>query len=540
MNPPRLDRPIPPWLLLLMALVLWGGEYIRRDLWEPDEARFALVAREAREAGHRFILYRQGEPYTHKPPLFFWLVNSAINLGMPERIASRSPSFLGALMALWAMTRLAARWHGPATSWWVALLMPTSYLFWNKGGFGQIDMLLCGLELMGLYFLFTAPHPCPLPEGEGDQQVPWRHIAAYMCFGLAILAKGPVGLLVPLAVFAAASWAAGERAQLRGWHWLWGPLVSLLFPAAWLAGAWWSGATGEFFNELLFKQNIGRAAGMYDHLQPWYYFLLYFPLDFLPWTALLPVAWRALGRDAHTRRERARLLAWIVAVIVLFSLSRSKRNLYILLAYPAAALLVAASIRAWAAAPTAWLTGTRVALLCFAGVLAAGLLAAPFIPAAHLPLWAACPPAAALIAGAWWVLIGDRHLTARALAGLAIAVFAVFTWIGAWIAPEFNDEKTPVEVVPVAQRILQPGEFIIFYRLQGEIISLHAKRPGRMADNEQELRALIAKQPRHLIVTAASRLADVQAIVGADATVGRFHYGSKQQAWVALEPPAGG
>ncbi len=537
MSPPRFDRPIPGWILPLLALLVWGGEYVRRDLWAPDEARYALVAREAREGGHALVLHRHGEPYAHKPPLFFWLLNAAVASGAPERIAARVPSFLGALMALWAITRLAARWHGPEASWWVALLLPSSFLFWNKGGFGQIDMLLCGLELMGLYFLFTARSARPAGSVPGGIAGTGPFIAAYACFGLALLAKGPVGLVTPLAVYAASSWAAGERARLRARHWLWGPPLALLFPGAWLLAAWWSGAPSEYLGELLFKQNVGRAAGAFDHLQPWHYFLLYFPLDFLPWTVLLPVAWRALGRDAETRRGRARLLAWIVCVIALFSLSRSKRNLYILPAHPAAALLVAASIPAWAAVPAPWLSAARVAMGLLSGVLAAGLLAVPFIPEVGPPFWTTALPAAALLAGAWWTIRARPSFPPRALAGLALAMLAAFASIGALVAPAFNDAKTPDEIVPVADDILEAGEHIVFYRMQGEIISLYARRPGRMADNGVELRELLDAQPRNLVVADPARLPEIEAAIGPDHASGRFSYGGKERVWIAVHRP---
>ena len=33
------------WHLVLLGALLWGGEYLRRDLWESDEARYACMSR---------------------------------------------------------------------------------------------------------------------------------------------------------------------------------------------------------------------------------------------------------------------------------------------------------------------------------------------------------------------------------------------------------------------------------------------------------------------------------------------------------------
>ncbi|HMP75249.1 MAG TPA: glycosyltransferase family 39 protein [Kiritimatiellia bacterium] len=539
------NRVIPFRVLVLLALFLWGGEYVLRDPWEPDEARFTLVAREMREGNHWLVPHRQGEFYTHKPPLMFWLINAGVAAGLPENAATRLPSFLGALMALWSITRLAARWHSPRTSWWVALLLPSSFLFWNKGGFGQIDMLLCGLEMMGLWFLFTTPSPqpspamrergpdrLPLPLGEGRGEGLCRLVAAYLFLGLAVLAKGPVGLVIPLAVFAAASWAAGEGGRLRGWHWVWGPLLALSLPGLWLLAAWWSGAPDGFFHELLFSQNVGRVTGEFGgHEKPWYYFLLYFPVDFMPWTLALPLAVAGLMRRDEDLRALRRLVAWIVVVILLFSLSASKRNLYILLVYPAAALLVAASVERWADVGLVWIRNTRRALLALAGLVVAGLVAAAFVPRADLPWWSVAPSVLALLVG---VALAMRWPAGKPawLAALAASVLVCFSGIGSLVYHQFNDEKTPVEFVAVAQRVLPPGHYIVLFKQQGEIISLFTRRPGRMADDEDELRALLAAQPSNLIVAQASRLGEIRGLIGDHHPHGAFSSGSKKQIWV--------
>lgn len=524
MNSTPLDKPIPLHLLFLLALFLWGGEYVRRDLWSPDEARYAAISREMRRDSHWLVPYRQGEFYTHKPPLMFWLTNAGVAAGVPERVAARLPSFLGALMALWAITRLAARWFDARTSWWVALLLPTTFLFWNKGGFGQIDALLCGLEMIGLFLLFTSE------PGKTARRFP-----AYLFFGLAVLAKGPVGLLVPMAAYAAASFAAGDGSRTRGWHWLWGPLVALSIPGLWLLAAWHSGAPDGFFDELIFKQNVGRVTGEFGgHPQPWYYYLLYFPGDFLPWTLLLPLSIGALMRRDQDLKELRRLLGWIAAVILFFSLSASKRNLYILPAYPAAALLVAAAVSRWESVRPTLLRRSRAAVLALIGLMAAGMLAAAFTPKIHIEWWDVLPGAAGALLGVIYAIRAARKAPAspRWLAGAATGVLLAYAGVGAFIYPQINTAKTPQQIIPIAQQLLEPDQYLICYKQQGEIISLYAQRPGRMAYNEEELRALLAAQPTNLIVTSDSHVNELLDLLGTNTPVTRFSYGGKKQAWL--------
>jgi len=44
-----------------------------RDLWAPDEPRYAQVAREIFEGGDFLVMHLCGELYPDKPPLLFWL-----------------------------------------------------------------------------------------------------------------------------------------------------------------------------------------------------------------------------------------------------------------------------------------------------------------------------------------------------------------------------------------------------------------------------------------------------------------------------------
>ena len=63
------------FLLLAMGALLFLFRIGERDLWDPDETRDALVAREMRESGDWILPHFNGGIYAEKPPPFFWLVN---------------------------------------------------------------------------------------------------------------------------------------------------------------------------------------------------------------------------------------------------------------------------------------------------------------------------------------------------------------------------------------------------------------------------------------------------------------------------------
>ncbi|MDA3833386.1 MAG: glycosyltransferase family 39 protein, partial [Spirochaetales bacterium] len=161
MNFLSVNKPVPFLFILVFAGILWGGQYMMRDLWEPDEARYTYVAREMDQSGSWLVPMRNGETYAHKPPLMFWLIKAGTVFtdGEYNGVSGRFPTFMGILLSLWMISRLALMWFDPQTAWRTVFILSTSILFWLKAGMGQIDMLLLGLEMSALYFLFTHEKP---------------------------------------------------------------------------------------------------------------------------------------------------------------------------------------------------------------------------------------------------------------------------------------------------------------------------------------------------------------------------------------------
>ena len=89
-------------------------------------------------------------------------------------------------------------------------MLATTYLFWDKARWRQIDSLLCLLIWVALsaFEAFRAGDP----DGRRAGLLFWLAAA------LAVLAKGPVGLLLPLGIAlvvlaSTATWAAGAASR---------------------------------------------------------------------------------------------------------------------------------------------------------------------------------------------------------------------------------------------------------------------------------------------------------------------------------------
>lgn len=471
-------------LLFLLGLLLWGGEYARRDLWSPDEARFAFVSREMQRNGHWAVPHKHEALYAHKPPLLFWLQQGFAQFagGDINRVTARLPSFLGALLTLWITGLFAARWLGPAARWKSMLILATTLVFWREGGMGRMDALLCGLELSALYLLL-ANH---------EQPALWRPLTAYVCLGLAILTKGPVGLLVPLAAYVAIVWADRGPRALAQPHWAWGPLVALLFPAVWLLAAWTESATPAYFHELLFKQSIDRVTGEggFGKPQPFYYYALQLPVDFMPWTIFVPAAIASFRLDPERKAVRRRLVAWFLAVVVFFSLSSGKRNLYILAAYPALSLLLAASWESFPRLPRGWQRASAVPGFLILLVAGAASLAACFVK--EIPVAAAALAPGCLLAlagaGACWFVMARSGFGLAWFRVFAAAMLLVLAAAGALALPALNPLKTPRAAATDIQREVAPSEKLVVFGEGMEIVPLYCDRASINATDIPDLR----------------------------------------------------
>ena len=468
---------LPALASLLFVLVFWGPQYARRGHWEPDEARFVYVAREM-AAAHSFVVpLRNGEIYAHKPPLMMWLIQAGEAL-FGEPFGSRLPTLIGAFLSVHAM-----------------IVACTSIQFWTVLGRGQIDALLTGLALSSAA-LFISCH---------GKVATVKILPAFLCAGLAILAKGPVGLVLPALIVAAIRIPRrdGRFPELSPAQWCLGFAVALLVPAMWLAAAALAGAPASYFREILFSQNLARAAGGYGHRQPFWYLVAHFPVGFLPWTPLLPVAVPVLWR--RNRMLLGQCALWVLLIVLFFSIPSSKRVVYILAAYPGAALVVAAAADSlWAAwwyrrAVAAIVIGLP-ALLIVSGIflLLFGRETAILPPFARTPyiiggLATSCL-AGAVLSGLCVKLLATDIAERHGVMLPAVSLSAALLCAGAFALPALNPVKEPFDLVPVVERPVPTDGRLLLFRIDGESLALHTRRRGLRVDDDDAMRSAMAAE----------------------------------------------
>lgn len=309
---------IPLWTLAALVAIFATG------LMPLYSTRTLGVAWEMWSQGHFLVPYSNGEPYSHKVPLLFWLIHLGWAIGGVNDIWPRLLEVLTGLAVLLLARRL-ARVLVPddarvaALVPWLLAAFCYAFLFALQI---MYEMLLCACVLGALNALVAH---------DTDRRPAFAWFAVAVAAGL--MTKGPVMLLHVAFPFLLGPlwhpWAARER---RRWY-VGGGLALVAGCAVLLAWALAAAQAGgeAYRNELFFMQTTGRMVDSFDHARPFWWYLSMLPMLALPWV-LWPRAWQAAVQAATAPRTVSwRFLAcWLAPVFVAFSLVSGKQAYYLL------------------------------------------------------------------------------------------------------------------------------------------------------------------------------------------------------------------
>lgn len=428
------------------------------------------------------VPYLNGLPYSDKPPLLLWLIQSGwVFTGVNDVWPRLLEVALGAIQLVLAW-RLARRLFpqdvrvAHATAW-VLLALTYGFLF---GLQVMYEVLLADCVLAALLCLAPAAH------GE-----PPRFGALVIALSLGLLTKGPVVLLhVGVLWLLGPAWSAWARRERRQWYWHGGlsflaacaVLLAWALPAAWIGGA-------AYQRMLLVHQTAGRVVDAFAHARPFWWYLPLLPVLAFPFTLWLR-PWVALLRWRMPLEPGARfLLAWLGPVALGFSIISGKQAYYLLPEFAGMAMLMAvALVRAQASGMAAggWLSPWPLAVLLAAtGVV---LIALEPLLARHVltdPVFSSVAPhgrlfgALSLLLAAVLVMpgIGELHRVAGVGLVAAVAANGLFS-LTLWPAYDFAPVSQLVAAAqrenrPVASLASNDGQYSFLGRLTQPIEALH-------------------------------------------------------------------
>jgi 4-amino-4-deoxy-L-arabinose transferase-like glycosyltransferase len=322
-------------LLVLLGLMVFTPFLGLRDLWYADEPDIGEVCKAMYESGDWVAPRRVGEIWVDYPPMLYWTgtVSSHVFGGVSE-YSLRFANAITAILLIVVTCVAVSKWLGPRAGLWAGLTLMTMQQYMVQAVEYRPDVL---------FALFIAAGFFAYAEGSEGRGRLWLRVLAFVLFGLAMLSKGPLGVLLPGLVLTL--WLATQRRWLRILEMAPLALVSLAVYLPWfVACAHAMGADSILYE--LYAQNFARfVGGGRGHAQPLLYYVTNFWGDLFPWSLLTPVAVVWLVRSGRWRETRTQLaLWWIGTFIVFLSLAVTKRQVYLLPAYPAVAWLVAAWI----------------------------------------------------------------------------------------------------------------------------------------------------------------------------------------------------
>ncbi|HVM97393.1 MAG TPA: phospholipid carrier-dependent glycosyltransferase [Candidatus Acidoferrales bacterium] len=306
-------------------------------LVEPDEPRYAEIAREMIELRDWVTPHLNYVKYFEKPPLIYWLTAAHQMLFGYSELVARLWPVIFALLGIGSVTMLGRNMFGRGIGFLAAAILAASPLYFALGQVLILDMPLSSLMTLGFaafWMAYNSPH----------HRRPWV-LSFYFVLALAMLTKGPVAVVLTGAVLLAFILLRRDFASLR---WILSPSAIGLFCV--VALPWFllvSWRNPEFVDFFVVKQHINRYIHPDEHQQSVLFFIPILLGGMLPWSFLLLAApQRAreiLQRALKLRMAPATLycVLWAAIIFLFFSLSGSKLATYILPVFPPLALLAA-------------------------------------------------------------------------------------------------------------------------------------------------------------------------------------------------------
>jgi len=448
--------------LLLAGMVLYFYRLGAPGLMDPDEGRYAEIAREMLLLKDWIIPHLNLLPYLEKPPLVYWLTALSFSWQGQSEWAARLPAAISALGGVFLAYGLGRALWGVRTGWLSAMILATCGGYLALGRLVILDMPLTLFFNLGVGLGYLAL------SRERPGLWPW----AYLALALGVLTKGPVVLVLAAGIWG--GWCGLQgRPIIRSWLRPGGAalLAAVCLPWFFLVAQRYP----DFLRFFILEQHLGRfLTKAIHHHQPVYFYLPVLLGFMLPWSWLLP--W-ALGRERPGKDpHRLFLLIWAGAVLLFFSLSRGKLAPYILPSLLPLALLLGHSLaelerpggfagsRGFFASLTLW-AFLSWGLLGFyfwppeeaVPLLAKGELLAPlFLPGL---LILALTPAIALI----W-----RR------PGVLVAGALMFSLLVPWGMERISIQRSPRELGLSLKSRWQPGGALVGYRLYSQGLSFYS------------------------------------------------------------------
>lgn len=304
-------------------------------LLEPDEGRYAEIAREMVVSGDWVVPRFLHKPYLDKPPMFYWLCAGSFRLfgtfDWAARLVPATAAFLTAICTF----LFGRRMLGLMPAFLGTLLLTLSFGFVCCGRFLILDSVMGLFVVASLFAAYEATR--------GDRLRWFWWLASAIVCGLGVLTKGPVGLLLLVPPVMGHAWLNKLRVQPRFTQWVLYAAVAFCVAAPWYVII--AIRDPSFAKHFFWEHNVVRFLSGVQHPHPVWYYVPITILSWMPWgLLLLPLAVFLFARSKSLSQLRPTPLGYLVLwagwCLLFFSASAGKLPPYILPAFAPIALLL--------------------------------------------------------------------------------------------------------------------------------------------------------------------------------------------------------
>src|SRR5262245_8569688 len=329
--------------LLALAAAIYVGSAGIPALLDDADSFYAEVAREMNLRHDWITPYANAIRYLEKPPLFFWLIALSYKVfGAANAFTARLPTAMAVVALVYVTSRIGRLLFGIRAGLFAGLALATS-----------IGMFLFTRIILpdALFTLVLALLVYSFLRWERDQQSSWPLLMIYVFSGLAVLAKGLIGIVFPAGIVLGTLLLTGRLKETVRLLSIKGILLFLVIAVPWHLAVGWRNPGFYWFyfiNEHLLRFLGKRYPMDYGTVPlPWFWLLhmvWLFPWSFYVATLLRP----ANFRQALTEHGRNLILpiVWALTILLFFSFS-SRLEYYTVPAFPALALLAGAQCAAY-------------------------------------------------------------------------------------------------------------------------------------------------------------------------------------------------
>jgi len=487
-------------ILILLCAVLWFGLLGQRDLFDPDEGRYAVIPAAMVDTGNWLTPRLNDIKYFEKPALQYWGTAAIFELfGKSNTTARLWTALLGFATALFSMF-VAFRLYGQRAAIYGFLLCISYLMVVAFGHYLTLDMALSAFLFIGIGSLVIAQSA----ESSEKRTRNWM-LVGWAALALATLTKGLVAIVLPAgAVVVYSLWQRDWRLWKR-LHIFKGLLLYLLITAPWFSAV--SIANPEFARFFFIHEHFERyTTDVHSREGPVWYFLPYLLLGVCPWLitsmrSLLKPAFKWLP-DKPGQFDAERFM-WTFAVVTFsfFSLGQSKLPGYILPILPVLAVMSGGQIAAGLSSRADRWVMLFLGLFFIAGSLYIGHLASDRYPVEQ---WLSYRPW--IIGSGMFLLASFAAMSLKKLDGLpAFAGAAVMSLAAALLivsgANSLAESRSSKVIADVIREALPEGAPVFSFQYYPEAASFYLGKPITIVEYEGEMAMGVRIEPEKFIKT---------------------------------------